>query len=253
MAEGPESTFGRPRLRNDHRQDPELKIPLQERIKTPEMQTQYESLQADVEHIRSRLFRDVKFMDERMREPLPERVVGLLLHLARDAQLFSDHYGNYRVGGVLVGLRKPTTEDPNPWVVRFNANTRPSQEVRKYCAEQYLLDDAESMHARGELDNVVAVLVAARPRQMQYDPVGLMDDVSQKKQITLTCCELCRSRLWDMSTVQNGIVSQRSTEVITARSDVTNLGLRKSFKVVDLMQFHGDRLPEGFESIDGND
>lgn len=237
-------------LRNDHREHPVMKIPLEDRVTTPEEREVYEGLQKDAAYIREKLHRSVRFMDERFREPLPDTVMSLLVLLARDARKLGRHYDRYHVGGALVGLRTPTAEDPNPWVVIFNANTRPDGQTRKHCAEQYMLDDAEEMKAKKQLEHVVALVVVAPPRKMPHDPVGLMDDVSQKKQITLTPCEMCRARIMEMTQQSDGLVSARNTEVVTARADEP--GLRKSFKAGDVPIFHGEGDAR-FESIGGDD
>ena len=240
--------------RDDHRNDPEFLVPLRERVKTPEQEKLYEFLQDEIEYIRRELALDVKFEDERMRDPLPNKIVHEVLNrIAVKAREFSDHYGGYKVGGVLIGLRKPTAADPNPWVVMFDANTRPSQNVRKHCAEQYLLDRADAAQRDRQLENVVALFVVAPPRDMPDDPVGLKDDVSQKKQITLTPCELCRARIGHMAEEPGGIVNPRYTEIITARSDVENLALRKMFKAGDQRVFHGEALSPEYTPIGGDD
>lgn len=236
--------------RDDHREDPVLKIPIEDRITTPKEHEVYEGLQKDAGYICEKLFRTVRFTNDRFREPLPDTVMNLLVQLAREARTFGRHYGRYHVGGALVGLRTPTADNPNPWVVIFNANTRPDGHTRKHCAEQYMLDDAEEMSAQKKLEHIVAVVVVAPPRDMPADPVGLMDDVSLKKQITLTPCEMCRARIMELTQRPDGLVSARDTEIVTARADEP--GLRKSFKAGDVPIFHGEGDTR-FESIGGDD
>lgn len=232
----------------------DMTLPLQRRFPDREHQELYAHLEREAEDIRSELFRDFSAAHNHSSEPLPEIISDKLLkQVAFRAREFAQHYDNYKVGGVLVGLREPTAADPNPWVIMFDANTKPTVYDDKHCAEQYLMDRAEQAMKEGKLKSVKAFLIVASPRGIPDDPVGFMDDVSKMKQMTLTPCALCRERMTNLAKKKSPVISLDATEVITANSRSRDLWSRKYQKVKDLPAFHGEPLPAGFETIEQGD
>jgi len=137
-------------------------------------------------------------------------------------------YRGFDVGAVVVGTRTPAKEGDTPWAVLFDANTKPTANDAKWCAEQYLMDRA--LGAEERLERILAFVVVAQPQK---------DDDSQQRQITLTPCKLCRDRMSHAADSGDGVISSE-TEVITA--DARETAFRKFQKVKDLRVFHKEYI-----------
>jgi len=198
------------------------KIPLEERLTTPEDREKFAKLQQRAREVEAMLFRayPTPSLERAMTLTSSERVLRELLALANDARDFSRQYRGFHVGAVLIGLRNTKETKDNPWAVLFNANTKPP----KYCAEAYVMDELDE--SRTDIYHALAFVVVAEPQ---------VDDDSKVTQVTLTPCKSCRTRMLEMSKAENPTVFA-DTEIITA--DSRHMGFRKFQKVEDLQHFH---------------
>jgi cytidine deaminase len=200
------------------------KLSLEERTATPELRELLEGLNNDARDIEKRLFAAYPVARGRERQEASERVLEDLIALGNRARGLSVQYRDFRVGAVMVAMRTNPKFGENPWIVRFNANTKPTEHDKKWCAELYLMDEAEAPES--DINSILSFVVVATPQ---------MDDDSKVNQITLTPCKLCRDRMKTMSRGEGSLVSP-DTEVITA--DARDTRYRKFQKVKDLPAFH---------------
>ena len=160
-------------------------------------------------------------------------IIGELISIAKEASVFANQYRDFNVGGVVLGLRFKNNMAENPWAVLFDANTKPTKDGdSKWCAEQYLMDRAESVEE--EIDQILSFVVVGEPQT---------NDDSKKTQATLTPCKLCRDRMLEIATTEDESRNMAfrislKTEVVTAH--IENTGLRKYQRVEDLLTFHGE-------------
>jgi len=250
-------------LKNGLRGEPPhpLTLSLEERAVSEEQKGVLEHLRDKVGKLRTHIWQAYPIPTYEAARDVTERMDKGLLHIAQLAREFGVHHKNYHVGALVLGTRMPTEDDPNPWTIMFDANTKLDREGRatpeggKWCAELNLFDRAEGKGPAGEeekMREIYSMIIAAEPRKMEEDPVGLMDDISRRKQITLTCCALCRARMLKMTSRKNGTrILSENTEVVTARIDSgENMPLRKYQHVKDLPPFHGEPLPDDVEEMD---
>jgi hypothetical protein len=264
---------------------PEHMTPLRARIKTPEQQAEYESLNKDAERLCTELFEKWPSPWDLSREQLNELVMRYevpLTNIASRARFLADSYRHFDVGGAIIGYQdtrkrgrsegtdaarynEPSGE--NPWRVLFDANTRPETDegvvvtqrgakelgrhadVRKYCAELYLSDRVDKNKPEQGL-----------PREKLDKAVALfvvgeaqVDNDSQIRQITLTSCKLCRDRLWKMTQPADAEgkpqQSVYSEDMPVISADARNLNNRKWQPINRLHEFHGEQLPPGHQEL----
>lgn len=259
---------------------PQHITPLRARIKTPEQQFVYEQLERSATQLEGELFERWPEPWQLTREQMNELAIKFrqpFLEMARTAAYLADSYRNFDVGGVIIGYQDTRSTEaggppryrngtrPNPWRVLFDANTRPAtderglivprhplrtseiSEVRKYCAELYLTDRIDPGHTeigspREKLTEAVAVYLAGHAQ---------IDNDSQRTQITLTSCKLCRDRFWKKTLkVDDDGKPQRqlySPDMVVISSDIDNLNNWKPQPIRELHSFHNELPPRSQE------
>lgn len=223
-------------------------MPLGERADTPELKEELARMEVEARAISQDLqtaFPDVLAENfELARDAVRDR----LWNLAKRAHQFAKHYNKenpYRVGAAMLGWKKDARDEKNTrrrWVVMFDANTRLNKDLKgaedasKLCAEGYIMKRASE--GVEKIDTIVQFVVTAGVRSMKDDPMGLKDDISQRSQMTLTPCAVCRARMIELSENENPIISDVDTEIYTRRSDKGNEWIQKYQKLPDLVAFH---------------
>ncbi len=231
---------------------PDYIVRIRARVRTPEMQERYRELEKRVDQLKKRLHEAYPNPETYSADKLTDiwqRIESELMEIAAEARNFAEQYRAFNVGACVVGFRKVQRPE-NPWVIVFDANTKPETvmgSVRKHCAELHVTDridpaKPETGLPEEKMERALALFIVGEPQA---------DDDSKVSQITLTCCKLCRNHLWKLSRpregVNNGNIFTPETPVISANA--RNLGLRKLQQIKDLHRFHGE-LPPGHIEID---
>ena len=202
------------------------KLSLEERADTPELQEELRELKKEAKRIEQELFN--AFPIARAREMLDvstsEKILKELVSLAKRSSALADQHRDFNVGAVMLCTRDITSQNGNPWLIRFNANTKPVSTDKKWCAEQYLMDDLETRDLG--IQRVLSMVIVGKPQT---------DDDSKIHQITLTPCKLCRDRMLALAEAEEPKISYE-TEIITA--DIRDTRYQKFQKVKDLPRFH---------------
>lgn len=228
---------------------PEYIIPLRARPKTPEQQALYVELKEKSAELAKFLFDayplPFSLADDHLTD-IAIRMQPEFFDLAIRARSLADSHRKFNVGGVLVGLRKCGPGE-NPWVVLFDANTRQEtrEPIRKHCAELHLCDRVDpKLPEMGlpeeEIVKGVALYVAGLPK---------VDDDSNKKQVAICCCKLCRDRLWKMTLRKNGKEPIMSPTMPVFTVNPSNRILKKMLPIRTLHGWHNEVPPE-YEEVD---
>lgn len=250
----PKKLSGDELTKSEHEQGdklPDYIVPLRVRVRTPEMQQAYALLEKRTEDLRQQLYEayphPATYSPDKLTD-IWQRVENDLVGIAADARQFADQYRQFNVGATIIGYRNVEPSE-NPWVVLFDANTKPETvmgAVRKHCAELYLSDRIDPERPEmglpeEKMEKALALFLVAESKT---------DDDSKKTQITLTCCKLCRDRLWKLSQKAEGVTKSPivTPDMPVVSANVQNLGLRKLQQVQDLHRFHGE-LPPGYEAV----
>ena len=263
---------------------PEYIVPLRARVKTPEQHEIYRELKEQADKIAQELFErwpQPWQLTKEQHDEILYRYETSFTEMASKARSLADSYRNFNVGAVIVGYKDPRILDregtspprypsdrlANPWNILFDANTRQATDkdgvaiprdptelgeysgVRKYCAELALSDRIDPEKPEFGTDD-----------EKGLHSIGLFvvgeaqtDNDSEIRQITLTCCKLCRSRLWKKTLSEDDEGNEQtpiySKDMPVISADARNLNNRKWQPIRRLHEFHGE-LPPRYQEID---
>ena len=213
------------------------RIPIEKRFSGPKFKGEFRRLKEGARSIEKQLWDAFKLPpdSEDVLLEIVSRIRPRLVDLALEARNFAKQYRGFKVGAVALGIRNVDVGE-NPWVILFDANTKPRKNDPKHCAEQYIMDKIHD--PKWQIYRIVSFAVVGVPQT---------DDESLRTQITLTPCKWCRDRMFEMTTQQPQIISPR-TEVYTA--DARDPRYHKFQTVGTHHELHGEQLEKDIFELD---